>query len=668
MPTPLRPLCIGAALLAPVVLGLSVPPAAFPSPPAVRPVSPSPTIPRLLPHQAVRVLPGTDLARVPVAAALDGLGGLAPSASPAKLHTFGELATTEELAQLQQSATVLAGGGYGVVWEEGTFPARDVRMQWLAPDGTKIFPPGGILIASQAADEFNAVIVPRRPEGAYVAFVRDPSTTGGAGQVFVEAFDGTGAALWGQGVPASDLLSAEVHVSPNLLARATGGVFACFSTFNFNSAHDLRCQLLDDLGARQWGTSGQAVGGIGWRVLPRLVTDGNGGLLVFWRNQKDPFAAVLEAMTMEGQRFSPAGARLWGEQARIVRTTNQASQAWHDFEFFSVTSDGSGGAVLSFDDWDGISTTGYDVMAQRVSSEGTTLWGDGILVLAGDVLQRHMFTVGTEDGGAFVAAIQFFSDTHSDLRLFRLAPDGSPLWGSSGVLVSDPAATALDYNLRGWFEGGILRLAWTHQLTPATFEMDVQFAGYRLDGERLGGPAGIALTTAPDSQFLFGFVASTASRDSLAVWNDRRSGSWSNLDVTGATIADTVWLPAGRFFTLLPCRLLDTREPAGPFGGPALQSGEERRFDLTNRCGIPATARSLSVNLTAVSPTAPGSLNLYAGDVTTPPTHLLGFAAGQTRANNAMVMVSVDGLIAVRAQLAEAGSVGVVVDVNGYWD
>ena len=383
MRTQLRPVCVCAMLLAAFLMGLSVPPAAFPAPRgAVRPAALSQAIPRLLPHQAVRVLPGADLARVPAVAALDGHGGRAPSASEAKAYTFGELGTKEELAQLQQSATVLADGGYGVVWQEGAFPARDVRMQWLAPDGTKVFPPGGILIASQAADEFNAVIVARRPAGAYVAFVRDPSGGGGnAGQIVVEAFDGTGAALWGDGVPASDRLAEEVHVSPNLLAHATGGVFACFSTFNFNSAHDLRCQRLDDLVLRQWGASGQAVGGTGWRVVPRLASDGADGLLAFWRNQKDPFAAVLEAMTMEGQRFSPTGARIWGAQARVVRTTNRASQNWHDFEFFSVTSDGSGGAVLAFDDWDGTSATGYDVMAQLVSADGTALWGDGILVL-----------------------------------------------------------------------------------------------------------------------------------------------------------------------------------------------------------------------------------------------------------------------------------------------
>src|SRR6185436_14347283 len=49
------------------------------------------------------------------------------------------------------------------------------------------------------------------------------------------------------------------------------------------------------------------------------------------------------------------------------------------------------------------------------------------------------------------------------------------------------------------------------------------------------------------------------------------------------------------FFTLPPCRLVDTRIDL-----PALQPGAQRTFVLTGACGVPSTARALSVNLTAV--------------------------------------------------------------------
>jgi hypothetical protein len=48
----------------------------------------------------------------------------------------------------------------------------------------------------------------------------------------------------------------------------------------------------------------------------------------------------------------------------------------------------------------------------------------------------------------------------------------------------------------------------------------------------------------------------------------------------------------GNLFTLAPCRVLDTRDAAGQYGGPALVAGQSRAFTLAGRCGIPASARA----------------------------------------------------------------------------
>ena len=70
------------------------------------------------------------------------------------------------------------------------------------------------------------------------------------------------------------------------------------------------------------------------------------------------------------------------------------------------------------------------------------------------------------------------------------------------------------------------------------------------------------------------------------------------------------------FFTATPCRLVDTRDPSGPRGGPALVAAAERDFTLVGVCGIPATARALAVTLTVVGPaTAPqGHLGVLSAD------------------------------------------------------
>jgi serine protease len=126
---------------------------------------------------------------------------------------------------------------------------------------------------------------------------------------------------------------------------------------------------------------------------------------------------------------------------------------------------------------------------------------------------------------------------------------------------------------------------------------------------------------------------------------------------------------AADYWTLTPCRLFDTRDPTGPFGGPILASGVVRSFALAGRCGIPASAMAISVNLTSVTPTALGYLKVYPGDAGTVSTSALNFGAGQVRGNNAIVPVAADGsgTVNVLPFLSDGGTVHAVLDVNGYF-
>jgi hypothetical protein len=459
--------------------------------------------------------------------------------SVARGVVFSESTADESFHELQQSLTTLAGGGFGVVWVAGAYPARDVRMQWLDPNGNAVFPAGGLLVAGGPADQSDAVIAARPTGGAYVAFTEGST-------VRVQSFDGAGSPRWpGGGVTVADSTPFEVIHTPHVVARPDDGVLVCFEYSAAGPLIDLRCQHVDETGSRRWGNTGVSVGNGGdadLRVLPRGVADGAGGLLLFWRNQRRAYMGPdVSPMLMEGQRFDSQGFRLWGSTPKVVRTTRLASSNGYSYSFFQCASDGSGGAVLAFNDWTAGADAALDVMAQRVSPAGDLLWGEGAVVTGASGHQQHEQTIGAPDGGAFVAVWEETGPSSNRLRLFRLAPDGTPAWAPEGLPLSDPAATALDYSVYGSFDDGFLRLAWTHQRFPASLEMDVQLAGYTLAGRRRGGVTGVSLTGAPDAQFLRGLVFSPGASGVLAVWEDRRKGSWTDMDVAGATLKDRFW-------------------------------------------------------------------------------------------------------------------------------
>ena len=125
--------------------------------------------------------------------------------------------------------------------------------------------------------------------------------------------------------------------------------------------------------------------------------------------------------------------------------------------------------------------------------------------------------------------------------------------------------------------------------------------------------------------------------------------------------------PGAAFYTVAPCRVADTRDPFGPFGGPIMPASRERTFTVGGRCGIPFTAKAVSINLTIAGPTALGHLSLYPGGTSPPLVSSINFRPGQTRANNAIVLLGVGGTLTV-SNGQPAGTTEFIIDVNGYFE
>ena len=120
------------------------------------------------------------------------------------------------------------------------------------------------------------------------------------------------------------------------------------------------------------------------------------------------------------------------------------------------------------------------------------------------------------------------------------------------------------------------------------------------------------------------------------------------------------------FHPATPCRFLDTRAAATP----ALVANTRRDFVLTGACGIPATAKAISVNLTVTGPSSPGLLAAFPSDLALAPgTSTVAYGAGQTRASNAVLVLDrgASGKAAFIPPMS-SGTVHLVVDVNGWWE
>jgi hypothetical protein len=140
------------------------------------------------------------------------------------------------------------------------------------------------------------------------------------------------------------------------------------------------------------------------------------------------------------------------------------------------------------------------------------------------------------------------------------------------------------------------------------------------------------------------------------------SGTGWLLDDVTVTSCQPISPPLS-FYTVTPCRVIDTRG-----GAPLFNS--IKTFQVAGLCGIPATAKAVAGNLTVVAPQSGGYLSAYAGDLpTVPQTSSISFNAGRVRANNCVLSLAGDGsgTINIFTSIAELATTHVLLDVSGYF-
>jgi hypothetical protein len=135
------------------------------------------------------------------------------------------------------------------------------------------------------------------------------------------------------------------------------------------------------------------------------------------------------------------------------------------------------------------------------------------------------------------------------------------------------------------------------------------------------------------------------------------------LDINGYFVPDTD-VTAMAFYPMAPCRLVDTRLPAAPLGGPSLLATTTRTFPLlSSSCNLPATARAYSLNYTAIPQGPLGFLTTWPAGQTQPLVSTLNAVTGAVTANAAIVPAGTNGDISVFV----SHPADLVIDVNGYF-
>ena len=118
-----------------------------------------------------------------------------------------------------------------------------------------------------------------------------------------------------------------------------------------------------------------------------------------------------------------------------------------------------------------------------------------------------------------------------------------------------------------------------------------------------------------------------------------------------------------RFIPITPCRVVDTRNPTGQFGGPIIATNTTRTFNIpSGSCNIPATAQAYSFGVVVVPPGQIGYLSLWPTGQPQPLVSTLN-SDGRVKSNAAIVPAGTNGSI----NAYSSNATHLVLDINGYF-
>jgi hypothetical protein len=498
-----------------------------------------------------------------------------------------------------------------------------------------------VLVTSHTVNLLRGADVATDAAGSFVVVWHEDAYPQAPIGVFGRRFDAAGSAL-GPTFQVNSTLVPYLNQRDGVAAAADGSFVVTWT------GADIDIFGPRDVRARRYSATGVPLGGeftvntftTGNQQESNIVGLPDGRFIVAWAGAGPGTSSGVFA-----QAFDAAGVRA-GPERRVDSYTTGA----HHFPSVAMNNDGSFVVVWSNFGQDGDSE---GIFGQRFDAAGSPA-GPEFAVNNTTVGRQELPAVATDASGNFVVVWQERNGSAVRALARRFDSSGAPQ-GSEFIPGVVPSVTASSPSV-AFDAAGSFRVTWSDVADgDGLAVLGRRFSG---SGVPLGAPFVVNTSTA-------GFQGSSAVAPAphggaVTAWISAVSASLREI---------RAGVECSRLYTVPPCRLVDTRNPPGPSGGPAFGPNTQRSFPITGVCGIPADARAVVLTVTAAGPTDLGFFRLFPAGQAVPFTSAVNFTAGRARAGNAMVALGSDGQLTARCDMfpGSTGSAHLVLDVTGYF-
>lgn len=397
---------------------------------------------------------------------------------------------------------------------------QNVHSQWSTD--TAINNP----VVDDASSQYNPNVTYDGNGGAIIVWRdRRNEASGNGKDIYIQRFDQDGVEQWAHnGIRVCDATGDQEK--PHLVSDGAGGAIV-FWQDDRGADTDIYAQRVDVNGNLQWTTSGKSVctatgaqylEGSGYTLMGYVVSDGSGGAVVCWEDSRGSDKDVY------AQRINSSGTAQW--TANGIQVTSMAN----DDRGQRIEADGLGNYIFCWENYD-TSTGASNVYLQRLNGSGVLQWGASPvnafpagLPWPGKPSCPEIVTDG--NGGVYVVASSRAGLSTGNLYMQSIDSNGTLLWGSYILLRSSTQDNELYWKLVPDPSDGFV-VAWRGSYTAAATDYDIHAQRVDSNGNLLWGDTANPLVISNATGYQGGpEVIEDGCGNTIITWWDNRSGNY----------------------------------------------------------------------------------------------------------------------------------------------
>ena len=309
-----------------------------------------------------------------------------------------------------------------ITWEDERDGEKgDIYAQRINSAGDVQWVPGGVAISTENDTQGSPQICSDEDGGAIITW--NDKRNGLYYDIYAQRINSTGSVIWD--VNGTEISTAiESQTVPQITSDGTGGAIITWSDYRSGSNYDIYVQRINSTGNVKWIANGTSISSeSGNQYFPQITSDGAGGAILTWEDLRGADSDIY------AQRIDSTGNVMWNANGTAIST------AYNDQWYPQITSDGAGGAIITWSDYR--TGTNYDIYAQRINSTGNVMWfanGTEISTAGDNQEVPQICSDGAE--GAIITWTDFRNGNNYDIYAQKINSTGSLKWIINGIAVN----------------------------------------------------------------------------------------------------------------------------------------------------------------------------------------------------------------------------------------